>query len=34
VHAYLVQLPLPDGIDEERVLLAVDPERMSTGSTR
>ena len=31
VHAYLVQLPLPDGIDEERVLLAVDPEKDVDG---
>src|SRR6202020_1283487 len=27
IHAYLVQLPLPPGLDEERVLLAVDPDR-------
>jgi len=25
IHAYLVQLPLPDGLDEERVLMAMDP---------
>src|SRR5271165_2398775 len=25
VDAFLVQLPLPDGLDEQRVLLAVDP---------
>lgn len=31
VHAYLVQLPLPDGLDEERVLLAVDPEKDVDG---
>ena len=34
VNAYLVQLPLPEGLDEERVLLAVDPKRTSTGCTR
>ncbi|HVB93568.1 MAG TPA: tetrahydrofolate dehydrogenase/cyclohydrolase catalytic domain-containing protein [Acidimicrobiales bacterium] len=31
IHAYLVQLPLPDGLDEERVLLAVDPEKDVDG---
>jgi len=31
VHAYLVQLPLPDGVDELRVLLAVDPEKDADG---
>jgi len=31
VHAYLVQLPLPDGIDEEQVLLAVDPAKDVDG---
>lgn len=31
VHAYLVQLPLPEGLDEERVLLAVDPEKDVDG---
>lgn len=31
VHAYLVQLPLPTGLDEERVLLAVDPEKDVDG---
>ena len=31
VHAYLVQLPLPDGLDEERVLLAVDPAKDVDG---
>jgi len=31
VHAYLVQLPLPAGIDEERVLLAVDPAKDVDG---
>ena len=31
VHAYLVQLPLPPGIDEERVLLAVDPDKDVDG---
>ncbi len=31
VHAYLVQLPLPDGLDEERVLLAVDPSKDVDG---
>jgi methylenetetrahydrofolate dehydrogenase (NADP+) / methenyltetrahydrofolate cyclohydrolase len=31
VHAYLVQLPLPPGIDEERVLLAVDPNKDVDG---
>jgi methylenetetrahydrofolate dehydrogenase (NADP+)/methenyltetrahydrofolate cyclohydrolase len=31
VNAYLVQLPLPDGIDEERVLLAVDPAKDVDG---
>jgi methylenetetrahydrofolate dehydrogenase (NADP+)/methenyltetrahydrofolate cyclohydrolase len=31
VHAYLVQLPLPAGLDEEQVLLAVDPEKDVDG---
>ena len=31
VHAYLVQLPLPPGLDEERTLLAVDPEKDVDG---
>ena len=31
VHAYLVQLPLPGGLDEERVLLAVDPDKDVDG---
>jgi methylenetetrahydrofolate dehydrogenase (NADP+)/methenyltetrahydrofolate cyclohydrolase len=31
ISAYLVQLPLPDGLDEERVLLAVDPDKDVDG---
>jgi len=31
VHAYLVQLPLPAGLDEEAVLLAVDPDKDVDG---
>ncbi len=31
VNAYLVQLPLPAGLDEERTLLAVDPEKDVDG---
>ncbi len=31
VHAYIVQLPLPPGIDEQRVLLAVDPVKDADG---
>ncbi len=31
VQSILVQLPLPEGLDEERVLLAVDPERDVDG---
>ena len=31
VHAYLVQLPLPAGLDEEAVLLAVDPAKDVDG---
>jgi len=31
VNAYLVQLPLPEGLDEERVLLAVDPAKDVDG---
>lgn len=31
VHGILVQLPLPKGIDEERVLLAVDPRKDVDG---
>jgi methylenetetrahydrofolate dehydrogenase (NADP+)/methenyltetrahydrofolate cyclohydrolase len=31
VHAFLVQLPLPGGLDEERVLMAVDPAKDADG---
>jgi methylenetetrahydrofolate dehydrogenase (NADP+)/methenyltetrahydrofolate cyclohydrolase len=31
VSAYLVQLPLPSGLDEERALLAVDPTKDADG---
>jgi methylenetetrahydrofolate dehydrogenase (NADP+)/methenyltetrahydrofolate cyclohydrolase len=31
VSAFLVQLPLPSGLDEERVLLAVDPDKDVDG---
>jgi methylenetetrahydrofolate dehydrogenase (NADP+)/methenyltetrahydrofolate cyclohydrolase len=31
VNAYLVQLPLPEGLDEERILLAVDPAKDVDG---
>jgi methylenetetrahydrofolate dehydrogenase (NADP+)/methenyltetrahydrofolate cyclohydrolase len=31
VHAFIVQLPLPAGIDEERVLLAIDPAKDADG---
>ncbi|MGH9297937.1 MAG: bifunctional 5,10-methylenetetrahydrofolate dehydrogenase/5,10-methenyltetrahydrofolate cyclohydrolase [Acidimicrobiales bacterium] len=31
VHAYLVQLPLPGGLDEESALLAMDPEKDADG---
>ena len=31
VHAYLVQLPLPAGLDEEQALLAVDPAKDVDG---
>ncbi len=31
VNAFLVQLPLPGGLDEERVLMAVDPEKDVDG---
>jgi methylenetetrahydrofolate dehydrogenase (NADP+)/methenyltetrahydrofolate cyclohydrolase len=31
VNAYLVQLPLPDGLDEERTLMAVDPVKDVDG---
>ncbi|MHB1487764.1 MAG: bifunctional 5,10-methylenetetrahydrofolate dehydrogenase/5,10-methenyltetrahydrofolate cyclohydrolase [Acidimicrobiales bacterium] len=31
VHAYLVQLPLPQGLDEEAALLAVDPDKDVDG---
>lgn len=31
VHAYLVQVPLPAGLDEERALLAVDPAKDVDG---
>ena len=30
-HAFLVQLPLPDGLDEEQALLAVDPAKDVDG---
>ena len=33
-HGILVQLPLPKHIDEEAVLLAIDPEKMWMVSTR
>jgi methylenetetrahydrofolate dehydrogenase (NADP+)/methenyltetrahydrofolate cyclohydrolase len=31
VNAYLVQLPLPDGLDEEKALMAVDPAKDVDG---
>lgn len=31
IHAFLVQLPLPAGLDEERVLMAVDPDKDVDG---
>ena len=31
VHAYLVQIPLPAGLDEEEALLAVDPDKDVDG---
>jgi methylenetetrahydrofolate dehydrogenase (NADP+)/methenyltetrahydrofolate cyclohydrolase len=31
VNAYLVQVPLPDGLDEERALMAVDPVKDVDG---
>ena len=31
VSAFLVQLPLPDGLDEEQALLAVDPSKDVDG---
>jgi methylenetetrahydrofolate dehydrogenase (NADP+) / methenyltetrahydrofolate cyclohydrolase len=31
VHAFLVQIPLPEGLDEERALLAVDPAKDVDG---
>jgi len=31
INAYLVQLPLPPGLDEERILLAVDPAKDVDG---
>jgi methylenetetrahydrofolate dehydrogenase (NADP+)/methenyltetrahydrofolate cyclohydrolase len=31
VNAYLVQLPLPDGLNEEQALMAVDPEKDVDG---
>ena len=31
VSAYLVQLPLPEGLDEERALMAVDPTKDADG---
>jgi methylenetetrahydrofolate dehydrogenase (NADP+)/methenyltetrahydrofolate cyclohydrolase len=31
IHAYLVQLPLPEGLDEEAVLMAVDPDKDVDG---
>jgi methylenetetrahydrofolate dehydrogenase (NADP+) / methenyltetrahydrofolate cyclohydrolase len=31
VHAFLVQIPLPEGLDEERVLRAVDPDKDVDG---
>lgn len=31
IHAYLIQLPLPKGLDEEAALLAVDPEKDVDG---
>jgi methylenetetrahydrofolate dehydrogenase (NADP+)/methenyltetrahydrofolate cyclohydrolase len=31
VHGYLVQLPLPKGLDEDAALLAIDPEKDADG---
>jgi len=31
IHGILVQLPLPDGLDEDEVILCIDPRRMSTA---
>jgi methylenetetrahydrofolate dehydrogenase (NADP+) / methenyltetrahydrofolate cyclohydrolase len=31
INAYLVQLPLPSGLDEERVLMSVDPDKDVDG---
>lgn len=31
VHAYLVQLPLPSGLDEQRVLFSIDPAKDADG---
>jgi methylenetetrahydrofolate dehydrogenase (NADP+)/methenyltetrahydrofolate cyclohydrolase len=31
IHSFLVQLPLPDGIDEERVLMSVEPDKDVDG---
>lgn len=31
VHSYIVQLPLPKGIDEERALMAIDPDKDADG---
>ena len=31
IHAYLVQVPLPEGLDEERALMAVDPDKDVDG---
>jgi len=31
INAFLVQIPLPDGLDEERTLLAVDPDKDVDG---
>lgn len=31
VHAFLVQVPLPEGLDEEKVLFAVDPDKDADG---
>ena len=34
VHGILVQLPLPKHIDTRKVLLAIDPSKMSMASIR
>ncbi len=31
VHAFLVQVPLPAGLDEERAMLAIDPDKDADG---